>query len=476
MCDNINTYKGYEAVIGLEVHIELKTETKIFCSCKTSFGAMPNTQICPVCMGFPGALPVLNEKALEYAIKAGIALGCEISLFSMHHRKNYFYPDLPKGYQISQAEPPLCSRGHIDIGTKTIGIKRIHLEEDAGKLIHTPDGKTKIDHNRCGIPLIEIVSEPDIRSADQALQYLKKLRGIILYTGISDCMMSKGSMRCDVNISVRKAGSKAFGTRTEIKNLNSFGFVKKAIEYEFRRQADELEKGGTIIQETRRFDEKDGKTHSMRAKENSADYRFFPDPDLPPINITAELIERISAEIPPLPDEISKKYISLYGLSAYDCDVLTQSPVLSAFFEAAANLTPYRKTLCNLITGEVLKLWDGVGDIKISHCAISEISSLYGQEKINSSVAKKLVSVFWQGSDISPEEYVTKNNLGQINDEKILKEIINDVISENQKLVSDYKNGKTAALKAITGKIMAKTDGRANPNCVNRILLKLLEE
>ncbi|MEE1066805.1 MAG: Asp-tRNA(Asn)/Glu-tRNA(Gln) amidotransferase subunit GatB, partial [Acutalibacteraceae bacterium] len=305
--------KEYEMVIGLEVHVELKTKTKIFCNCETSFGAEPNSHTCPVCMGLPGTLPVLNDKVVEYAVKAGLATNCKIANFSKQDRKNYFYPDLPKAYQISQFDLPLCEHGYLDIetesGSKRIGITRIHIEEDAGKLVHDDIHGTMIDCNRCGVPLIEIVSEPDIRSAEEAKAYLQKLRAIILYTGISDCKMNEGSFRCDVNLSVREKGSKKFGTRTEMKNINSFQFVVKAIEYEYKRQIEAIENGEKIVQETRKFDADTGKTYSMRGKENANDYRYFPDPDLPPIELSDEKIEKIKTTIPELPDARKKKYM-----------------------------------------------------------------------------------------------------------------------------------------------------------------------
>ena len=320
-------YKGYEMVIGLEVHVELKTATKIFCSCPTTFGAAPNTQCCPVCMGFPGTLPVLNKKVVEYAVKAGLATNCKIANYSKEDRKNYFYPDLPKAYQISQYDLPLCEHGWLDIeteaGSKRIGITRIHIEEDAGKLVHDDVHGTMIDCNRCGVPLIEIVSEPDIRSAEEAKAYLQKLRAIILYTGISDCKMEEGSLRCDVNLSVRKVGAEAFGTRTEMKNLNSFQFIVKAIEYEYKRQVDAIEAGETVVQETRRFDTATGKTNTMRTKEDADDYRYFPDPDLPPIEMSDERIAAFAAEIPELPDARKARYIEKYGLTPYDGEILT---------------------------------------------------------------------------------------------------------------------------------------------------------
>ena len=335
-------YKGYEMVIGLEVHVELKTKTKIFCNCKTDFGAEPNTHVCPVCMGMPGTLPVLNRKVVDYAIKAGLATNCTIARFSKQDRKNYFYPDLPKAYQISQYDLPLCEHGHVDIetenGAKRIGITRIHIEEDAGKLVHDDKLGTLIDCNRCGVPLIEIVSEPDIRSAEEADAYLRKLRAAILYTGVSDCKMNEGSLRCDVNLSVRKPGE-PFGTRTEMKNLNSFQFIAKAIDYEYHRQVDALESGEGVVQETRRFDANSGKTYSMRKKEDANDYRYFPDPDLPPIVITEEKLAALKAEIPMLPDERKAIYTEKFGLTAYDSEVITNELAVADYFEETANNT-----------------------------------------------------------------------------------------------------------------------------------------
>ena len=345
--------KDYEMVIGLEVHVELKTKTKIFCSCPTTFGAEPNTHTCPVCMGMPGTLPVLNKQVVEYAVMAGLATNCKIANYSKQDRKNYFYPDLPKAYQISQYDLPLCEHGWLDIevegGTKRIGITRIHIEEDAGKLVHDSERGTMIDCNRCGVPLIEIVSEPDIRSAEEAKAYLQKLRATILYTGISDCKMNEGSLRCDVNLSVRKKGTEKFGTRTEMKNINSFAFVVKAIEYEYKRQVEAIEAGETIVQETRRFDANTGKTSSMRSKENANDYRYFPDPDLPPIELTDEVIKKLGSQIPSLPDERKALYMKKYGLSAYDSEILTTDMAEADYFEQAAAKTDYPKLLANIL-------------------------------------------------------------------------------------------------------------------------------
>ena len=340
--------KDYEMVAGLETHVELKTATKIFCGCSTAFGAEPNTQCCPVCTGMPGSLPVLNRQVVHYAIKAGLAVNCRIASYSKEDRKNYFYPDLPKAYQISQYDLPLCENGYLDIetgeGRKRIGITRIHIEEDAGKLIHQEGKGTLIDYNRCGVPLIEIVSEPDFRSVEEIKAYLRKLRATILYTGVSDCKMNEGSLRVDVNLSVRKKGEETLGTRTEMKNLNSFQFIAKAVEYEFRRQVEALEAGEEIIQETRRFDQASGKTFSMRRKEDANDYRYFPDPDLPPIEVSPDLLRELQAQIPVLPDQRKKEYVKRFGLTDYAAEQITLSREAADYFEQAARRTrPYTR-------------------------------------------------------------------------------------------------------------------------------------
>ncbi len=476
---NKSVIKDYEMVIGLEVHCELQTKTKIFCSCSTEFGAPPNTQCCPVCMGMPGTLPVLNKMVVEYAIKAGVATNCSIAQFSKQDRKNYFYPDLPKAYQISQFDLPLCEGGFVEIegenGTKKIGITRIHIEEDAGKLIHS-ENETMIDCNRCGVPLIEIVSEPDMRSATEAVAYFKKLRAIILYTGISDCKMQEGSLRCDVNLSVRKKGETKFGTRTEMKNLNSFTFIQKAIEYEYKRQVEAIEKGEAIVQETRRYDENSGKTFSMRTKEDADDYRYFPDPDLVPIVTSEQKLEEIKKSIPELPDKRKKTYTEKYSLTAYDAEIITNEKVVADFFEAAAKQTKHEKLLANLIISELLKQVDlEKGDIPFSSKAIAEIAEMQGEGGINSSVAKKVLKAVIQ-DNVDPKQFVEQNNLSQINDRAILLGVINDVLETEQKSVSDYLGGKQAALKSIIGKIMAKTEGRGNPLLIEEILVAAVEK
>jgi len=466
--------KDYEMVIGLEVHVELKTETKIFCSCPTTFGAAPNTQTCPVCLGLPGTLPVLNGKVVDYAVKAGLATNCTIARYSKQDRKNYFYPDLPKAYQISQYDLPLCEHGWLDIetadGAKRIGITRIHIEEDAGKLVHDDEKGTMIDCNRCGVPLIEIVSEPDIRSAEEAKAYLQKLRAIILYTGVSDCKMNEGSLRCDVNLSVRKKGTEAFGTRTEMKNLNSFQFIVKAIEYEYKRQVEAIEAGEKIIQETRRFDANSGKTYSMRTKENANDYRYFPDPDLPPIKLTDEKIAELQAQIPRLPDARKKEYMEKYGLSAYDGEVLTTDMALADYFEQAAAETKYPKLVANMLLSEVMRLADGEDSIcKILPGRMAALASLSGDGVINSATVKKLIKELWE-ADFDVEEKVAREGLAQVSDEAVILNWVQEAIQQNPKSVADYKKGKKAAAKAIVGKVMAVSGGKANPTVVDRLV------
>ena len=454
--------KDYEMVIGLEVHAELKTETKIFCGCSTHFGAPPNTQCCPVCMGMPGTLPVLNKKVVDYAIKAGLATNCTIAHITKQDRKNYFYPDLPKAYQISQYDLPLCEGGYIDIetpeGEKRIGITRIHIEEDAGKLVHDEKLGTLIDCNRCGVPLIEIVSEPDINSSAEARAYLEKLRAIILYTGISDCKMNEGSLRCDVNLSVRKKGESSLGVRTEMKNLNSFAFITKAIEYEYKRQAEALERGETLIQETRRFDAETGKTYSMRKKENADDYRYFPDPDLPPMENGQEYIDALRGELPVLPDVRKAEYIRKYELNSYDAERITNDIALADYFEKAVKLTEYSKQLANMLVSDAPQT-----ERRVSPQHLAALCDLYGEGRINSSTAKKLLREIWE-TDGEPEKIVSERGLEQINDWIKLEAIAREIISQDEKSAADYKRGKLAAAKAIIGKVMSATGGRGNPD------------
>ena len=469
--------KKYEMIVGLEVHVELSTDTKIFCSCSTRFGAPPNTQCCLVCMGLPGSMPVLNRRVVEYAVKAGIATNCSISRYSGQDRKNYFYPDLPKAYQISQYDSPLCRDGYVDIktesGRRRIGIERIHIEEDAGKLIHDARG-TLIDFNRCGVPLIEIVSKPDIRSSEEAREYLRSLRTLMLYAGVSDCKMNEGSLRCDVNISVRPRGDEGFGVRCEIKNINSFSFVAKAIDYEFARQVAIIEEGGEIVQQTRRFDTATGKTYPMRSKENADDYRYFPEPDLPPIEISEDMIQRLRRDMPRLPAERCEDYISRYGIGGYDSEVLTADKALADYFESAAEHTEYHKILANIIISDLLRLARAEDfECGISPKNLAALATLSGSSRINSSTAKKLLQRLWE-KDSSPEDIVRSEGLEQINDAELLRGYVEKAIAENPESVRDYKRGKTAAAKAIVGKVMSDTGGRANPAIASKLVEDML--
>lgn len=459
--------KAYEMVIGLEVHVELKTQSKIFCACSTEFGREPNTQVCPVCLGLPGSLPVLNEKVVEYAVMAGLATNCQITKVGKQDRKNYFYPDLPKAYQISQYDQPLCEHGYIEVEDKSenkkIGITRIHIEEDAGKLVHHQELGTLIDYNRGGVPLIEIVSEPDIRSASEAKLYLQKLRGILLYIGISDCKMNEGSFRCDVNLSVRKKGDKAFGTRTETKNLNSFNAITRAIDSEFQRQVKLIEAGGTVIQETRRWDQDKNKSFSMRTKEDAHDYRYFPDPDLQPIIIDDEFIKTLEAALPELPDYKKKKYMEQYGLTRYDADHIALDLSIAEFFESTVVLYKQAKLVANLMISDLIKLCEqngGILDIRPEQFA--ELVKLVDTNVINSSIAKKVLAIMW-GSDQSAEAIVEAHDLKLISDAAVLMPMIEKIIEQNPKIVKDYLAGKEKALQSLIGQVMRETQGKAEP-------------
>ena len=470
---------NYEMVIGLEVHVELKTATKIFCGCSTKFGAAPNTQCCPVCTGMPGSLPVLNGKVVEYAVKAGLATGCKIATYSKQDRKNYFYPDLPKAYQISQYDLPLCSEGHLDIetesGKKRIGITRIHIEEDAGKLVHQEGKGTFIDCNRCGVPLIEIVSEPDMRSAEEAKAYLQKLRAIILYTGVSDCKMNEGSLRCDVNLSIRKKGSDKLGTRTEMKNLNSFQNVVKAIEYEYARQVSVLEEGGEVIQETRRFDMNTGKTSSMRSKENADDYRYFPDPDLVPIVVSPEFLEEIRKSIPVLPDQRKASYQEKYGLSSLAAETLVTRKDIADYFETVAGETEYPLLAANLVSGEVARLCPEEQAVPVAPEHIAVLADLLGQGKINGGTCKKVIAQLFR-EDGDPVAIIEAQGLQQISDPQVLRPMAEEVLRQSQKVVQDYKGGNKNAFHALVGQMMKKTQGKGNPQVIGQVLSELLDE
>lgn len=477
---NGSSNSEYEAVIGLEVHVELCTNTKIFCSCKTKYGAAPNTQCCPVCMGMPGSMPSLNERAVEYAVRAGIATNCEIMRTSSFDRKNYFYPDLPKGYQITQYEHPICKNGYIDITLgntkKRIGITRIHLEEDAGKLIHDKSDGTLIDCNRCGIPLIEIVSEPDISSGEEASAYLRALRSLMMYSGVSDCKMNEGSFRCDVNVSVRRIGDTTLGTRSEIKNLNSFSFTEKAIEYEKKRQIALLTEGRSVERETRRFDPQSEMTFPMRKKESETDYRFFPDPDLPQIVLTDRDIENIKTSMPALPSERRERYVSLYLIPEGDADILFSDVYLAEYFENAAEHSKSPRTTANILLSDVLSLAkDSPQAIKIPPLSLASLSNLFFDGTINSSTEKKLIKRMWDDG-IDPIATVTSEGLAQIRDRATLTDIAKESILSDPKCVSDFKNGRLAAKKTIIGKAMKLSCGRADPVLLTSIIDELLSE
>jgi len=461
----------YEAVIGLEVHIELHTKRKIFCFCEIKEDPAPNTQTCEVCTSMPGTLPVMNREVVEFAVKAGLAVGGTINHMSQMDRKNYFYPDLPKAYQISQNEHPIVSGGKVDIeteaGQKTIRLTRIHMEEDAGKLVHIEGEGTLVDCNRAGVPLIEIVSEPDIRSAEEAIAFLKKLRAIMVYTGITLARMQEGEMRCDVNLSVRKKGDKTLGTRTEMKNINSFAFVGKAIEGEFKRQVDVLEAGGTIIQETRRFDDKTGQSTSMRTKEDADDYRYFPDPDLVPIRLEDKEIEALKSEIPELPDARKARYIKDFDISAYDAERLTDERDMADYFEKAAKATTAPKTIANILISDMPNLQK---DHPLPDpVKLAELADLQADGEINSSTAKKVLSALLE-TGVSPRQYVAEHDLLQINDEAALLPFVLEVLEEKASVAEDYKAGKKKALQSLIGMVMQKTKGRANPVLIRTLL------
>lgn len=472
----------YDTVIGLEVHVELKTKTKIFCGCATSFGAPPNTQCCPVCLGLPGSLPVLNEKVVEYAILAGLGTHCAITRVGKQDRKNYFYPDLPKAYQISQYDLPLCQNGHVDIEikgeSKRIGITRIHIEEDAGKLVHDEEGGSLVDYNRCGVPLIEIVSEPDIRSAEEAKAYLGKLRAILLYAGVSDCKMNEGSLRCDVNLSVRKKGRKDFGTRTEMKNLNSFAFIGKAIEHEALRQIKVLEAGGEIIQETRRWDQSAGKSVSMRTKEDAHDYRYFPDPDLMPILVEEETVGRLRKALPELPDERKARYVEGFHLSVFDAEQIVSSKTLADFFDETAGRVKSPKIAANLVMMEVMRLLSKEGEeasIPISSEAFARLADLTAEGVVNSGLAKKILEKMWK-EHLPPETIMERDGLRLVKDRALLEALAEEVVKERPAVASDYLGGKDKALQALVGQIMRKTSGKADPELARQALLKALKQ
>ena len=475
--------KEYETVIGLEVHVELATKTKIFCGCSTEFGGAPNTHTCPVCTGMPGSLPVLNKQVVEYAMAVGLATNCTITQNCKFDRKNYFYPDNPQNYQISQLYLPICRDGKVEIELengekKYVRIHEIHMEEDAGKLIHDEwDDTSMVDYNRSGVPLIEIVSEPDMRSADEVIAYLDKLRMTIQYLGASDCKLNEGSMRADVNLSVREVGAEEFGTRTEMKNLNSFKAIARAIENEKNRQIDLIEEGKEVVQETRRWDDNNGYSYAMRSKEDAQDYRYFPDPDLVPIIISDEWIEDVKNKQPELRDERKARYISEYNLPEYDASIITGSKKLADIFEETNKECNNPKKVSNWLMVETMRLLKENNmddtDIKFSPSNLAKLIKLTDDGKINSSVAKEVFEKIF-AEDIDPEKYVEEKGLVMDSNEDDLKEIVSKVIAENPQSVEDYHNGKTKAIGFLVGQTMKATGGKANPGMINKLLKELL--
>ena len=476
--------EDYEVVIGLEVHAELSTKTKIFCSCPTAFGAAPNTHTCPICMAMPGTLPVLNEKVVEYAVKAGLATNCEISRNSKNDRKNYFYPDLPKAYQISQFDKPLCEHGYVEIdtkeGKKKIRITRIHIEEDAGKLNHDEfGGGSLVDLNRAGVPLIETVSEPDIRSAEEAESYLRKLKSIFEYIEVSDCKMQEGSLRADVNVSVKKKTDTKLGTRTEMKNMNSFRSIVRAIEYEVDRQIDILEDGGTITQETLRWDDVSGKTFPMRDKEDAQDYRYFPDPDLVAIKLSEEYIQNIKDNLPELPESRKQRYLEEYNLSEKDAKLLTSSKYLSDLFEGAVKVCNNPKAVNNWIISDISRILNETETEPISipfdSNQLGKLVVLIDKGTISSSIGKKvLVELFENPRD--PEDIIKEKGWIQISDEGAIKEVVMKILEANPQSIADYKAGKDKALGFLVGQAMKETKGKANPQMLNKMFLEELKK
>jgi len=474
--------KQYETVIGLEVHVELATKTKIFCGCSTAFGGAPNTHTCPVCTGMPGSLPVLNKQVVEYAVAVGLATNCQITQYCKFDRKNYFYPDNPQNYQISQLYLPICRNGHVDIeteqGTKSIGIHEIHMEEDAGKLIHDEwEDCSLVDYNRSGVPLIEIVSEPDMRNAQEVIAYLEKLRMTVQYLGASDCKLNEGSMRADVNLSVREVGAKEFGTRTEMKNLNSFKAITHAIEGERERQIELLESGKKVVQETRRWDDAKEYSYAMRSKEDAQDYRYFPDPDLVPVYISDEWLEQIRLRQPEFREAKMARYKEEFDIPEYDIGIITDSKHMADLFEETVAICKQPKKVSNWLMGETLRLLKEKNmdpeDIRFAPGNLAKLIGLVDAKAINSSVAKEVFEVMFE-EDVDPEKYVEEKGLKTVNDEGALRKTIEEIIAANPQSVEDYHNGKDRAIGFLVGQTMKAMKGKADPAMVNQILKELL--
>ena len=474
--------KQYETVIGLEVHVELATKTKIFCGCSTAFGGAPNTHTCPVCTGMPGSLPVLNKQVVEYAVAVGLATNCQITQYCKFDRKNYFYPDNPQNYQISQLYLPICRNGHVDIeteqGRKAIGIHEIHMEEDAGKLIHDEwEDCSLVDYNRSGVPLIEIVSEPDMRGAEEVIAYLEKLRMTVQYLGASDCKLNEGSMRADVNLSVREVGAKEFGTRTEMKNLNSFKAITHAIEGERERQIELLESGKEVVQETRRWDDAKEYSYAMRSKEDAQDYRYFPDPDLVPVYISDEWLAAIRDKQPEFREAKMARYKEEFDIPEYDIGIITDSKHMADLFEETVAICKQPKKVSNWLMGETLRLLKEKSmdpeDIRFSPENLAKLIGLVDAKAINSSVAKEVFEVMFE-QDVDPEHYVEEKGLKTVNDEGALRKTIEEIIAANPQSVEDYHNGKDRAIGFLVGQTMKAMKGKADPALVNQILKELL--
>lgn len=474
----------WETVIGLETHVELSTRSKLFCGCSTAFGGAPNSQCCPVCMGMPGALPVLNRAVVDYAVQVGMALGCAITPVQRFDRKNYFYPDLPKAYQISQLYLPVGRDGQVEIdtaaGRKTIGIHELHMEEDAGKLMHDPWlEQTRVDYNRCGVPLLEIVTRPDFRTAEEVVAYLEKLKETLHYLGVSDCKMEEGSLRCDVNLSVRPAGSDVLGTRTEMKNLNSFKAIARAIGYEARRQMEVLEEGGQVVQETRRWDENKDASYAMRAKENTQDYRYFPEPDLPPVVVSEEHKQRLLDSRPELGEEKRRRYAQQYGLPAYDCQMLTSHRALAAFFEALAALGTPAKQGANWVMGQVLGALSARGlapeALPITPPTLAALIRMVEEGRLNRNTAVKVFeAVFDQDGDV--EAYVAAHGLEQVRDTGVVERTVAQVLEEHPQPAADVRAGKEKAFGFLVGQVMRRLAGQGDPQLVREVLQEKLGE